>query len=96
MKKTGIIKSKVLNNLVLNLFGIQIIRILLGRIILKIKRIFLNTKTDAHGNKLLKDGIVIIHEFLNEKAHMQHNQCSELTSPSSYTIALIVLIVRVP
>jgi len=67
MKLTGIVKDKVLDKVVLNLFGIQIFRILLARIILIINRFFLKNATDDHVKILLKDGIVIIPDFLDDK-----------------------------
>ena len=66
LKLRSIITAKVLDNVFLNLFGIQIFRIIIGRMILIIKRIFLNIETDEDVKQLIKDGILIIPEFLSD------------------------------
>ena len=70
-KKFGIFSTKkVLNNKLLNLFGIQLLRIIIAKLFYYIRLIFFKSKIYKKNEQLIflkKNGYLILENFLNEK-----------------------------
>ena len=70
-KKFGIFSTKkVLNNKLLNLFGIQPLRLIIAKLFYYIRLIFFKSKIDKKNEQLIflkKNGYLILENFLNEK-----------------------------